>query len=102
MLMRIGVVGAGITGLTVAHVLQASGHDVAVFESHKGIGGLASVVSIGDSLVERYYHHFFMNDTDLLALLAELDLADTWSGTNLISATTMATGCTSSATRWIS
>ncbi len=73
--MRIGVVGAGITGLTVAHGLQTSGHDVTVFESHTEIGGLASSVSIGGGLLERYYHHFFMNDTDLLTLLAELDLS---------------------------
>jgi renalase len=37
--MRIGVVGAGIAGLSAARALRAAGHDVAVLEKSRGPGG---------------------------------------------------------------
>ena len=36
---RIAVIGAGLAGLTMASRLQASGHDVEVFEKSRGLGG---------------------------------------------------------------
>ena len=40
--MRIGIVGAGITGLTAAYELGKAGHSVTVFEKDTFAGGLAS------------------------------------------------------------
>src|SRR5687768_17355885 len=37
--MRVGVVGAGIAGLSAARALKMAGHDVAVFEKSRGPGG---------------------------------------------------------------
>jgi oxygen-dependent protoporphyrinogen oxidase len=37
--MRIAVVGGGISGLSIAYKLKKEGHDVAVFEADKEIGG---------------------------------------------------------------
>jgi renalase len=37
--MKIGVVGAGIAGLSAARVLKTAGHDVAIFEKSRGPGG---------------------------------------------------------------
>ena len=37
--MRIGVVGAGVSGLSAARALTAAGHHVAVFEKSRGPGG---------------------------------------------------------------
>lgn len=37
--MRIGVVGAGIAGLSAARALKTAGHSVAVFEKSRGPGG---------------------------------------------------------------
>jgi len=39
---RIGIIGAGITGLTCARELNASGFDVEVFEKSRGLGGRTS------------------------------------------------------------
>ena len=37
--MRIGIVGAGVAGLSAARALMAAGHDVVVFEKSRGAGG---------------------------------------------------------------
>src|SRR5687767_5086040 len=37
--MRVGVVGAGIAGLSAAHALKTAGHEVAIFEKARGPGG---------------------------------------------------------------
>ena len=74
--MRVGVIGGGITGLTVAYDLLKSGHEVVIVESEEQIGGLAGVVKLEDNYVERYYHHFFKTDTELISLLEELELSD--------------------------
>ena len=40
--MRVGVVGAGVSGLVTARVLSAAGHDVTVFERSAELGGVWS------------------------------------------------------------
>ncbi len=74
--MRVGVIGGGITGLTVAYELLKSGYEVVVLERDKQIGGLAGVVKVGENYIERYYHHFFKTDLELISLLNELKLGD--------------------------
>ena len=74
--MKIGIIGAGITGLTAAYELLKSGHKVVVIESDEQLGGLAGVVNLEENYVERYYHHFFKTDTELISLLDELELSD--------------------------
>ena len=41
LLVRIGIIGAGATGLTAAYDLVKDGHDVTVLEGADEIGGLA-------------------------------------------------------------
>lgn len=74
--MRIGVVGGGITGLTAAHDLLKSGYKVVVWERSQQLGGLASAIKVGNSYIERFYHHLFKSDVDLVALLEELGLGE--------------------------
>jgi predicted NAD/FAD-binding protein len=70
---RIAVIGAGVSGLTAAHALQAAGHDVCVLEAEDRPGGHACTVEVGGLPVDmgfivfndRNYPHF-------TALLAEL------------------------------
>lgn len=45
--MRIAVIGAGITGLTLAHLLNDT-HEVVIFEKDDEIGGIAKVKNLND------------------------------------------------------
>ena len=40
--MRIGIIGAGMTGLTAAYHLSKAGHEVIIYEHAPFIGGHAS------------------------------------------------------------
>ncbi|MFH1055819.1 MAG: NAD(P)/FAD-dependent oxidoreductase [Candidatus Altiarchaeota archaeon] len=73
--MDVAVVGGGISGLTVAYELAKRGTKVVVFEKHREVGGIAgSLEAVKGVQLEKYYHHFFTNDSDLVTLLRELGL----------------------------
>jgi len=76
--MRVGVVGAGITGLTAAYELAKRGHFVEVFEASEKAGGLASGFKDENWAwpLERFYHHWFASDHAVLDLLKELGLKE--------------------------
>ncbi len=73
---RVAVVGGGFAGLAAAHRLAAAGIPVALFERSAHLGGLAMTFPLGDTEIEKYYHHWFTSDRDMLRLLAEIGLAD--------------------------
>lgn len=72
--MKIGIIGAGFTGLAAAYYLSQKGHTVFLFEKDKNPGGLA----IGyqekewDWSLESHYHHWFTNDASVLELASEI------------------------------
>jgi protoporphyrinogen oxidase len=72
--MRIGIIGAGVAGLTAAYELCKAGHAVTVFEKDAFAGGLAS--GFKDERwewpLERFYHHLFESDYDILNLAKEV------------------------------
>jgi protoporphyrinogen oxidase len=76
--MDIGIVGAGITGLTAACDLTKQGHTVTVYEARPYAGGLAA--GFRDERwewpLERFYHHWFASDADLIGLISELGVRD--------------------------
>ncbi len=76
--MDIGVIGAGVTGLAAAYDLTGWGHDVTVYEARSYPGGLsAGFRDEGwDWHLERFYHHWFASDDDLIGLIQELDASD--------------------------
>ena len=74
--MNIGVVGGGLTGLTAAYQLAKKGHQVLVFEREPYLGGQASTFEIERTLLERYYHHIFTGDEEMVELIEELGLGD--------------------------
>ena len=73
--MKIGIIGAGFSGLAAAYYLQKKGHLVTLFERDKKPGGLA----IGykepewDWTLEQHYHHWFTNDKYILNLAREIN-----------------------------
>jgi protoporphyrinogen oxidase len=76
--MKIAIVGAGLTGMTAAWNLRKQGHNVTIFEKESNPGGLASGFrepQWQDS-VEKFYHHIFKNDKDILGLVKELELTN--------------------------
>lgn len=74
---RIAVIGGGIAGLTAAYRLAKSGHDVILWEQHERLGGQAAAFPVGDdAFLEYFYHHLFMSDTAIVALIEELGIAE--------------------------
>ena len=70
----VAIVGAGITGLTLAHDLARRGFRVEVFEAQGNVGGELAVLEVGGASVERYYHHLFVGDTEIVGLMRELGI----------------------------
>lgn len=74
--MRVGIIGAGATGLTAAFELAKQGHDVVVYERASFLGGQASTFDVGGTPLERGYHHLFTGDTGILDLVDEIGLGE--------------------------
>ncbi|KAA5836103.1 NAD(P)/FAD-dependent oxidoreductase [Saccharopolyspora hirsuta] len=72
--MRVGIVGAGATGLTAAYDAVKAGHDVTVLEASAELGGLAASIEVGGTPLERFYHHSFRTDRAMIGLIEELGL----------------------------
>jgi protoporphyrinogen oxidase len=72
--MRIGVVGAGVTGLTAAYELGKQGHEVIVYEAEAVAGGLSSGFRVPgwEWTLDRFYRHMFAGDKEIIALAREL------------------------------
>lgn len=73
---RVGVVGAGILGTVLALRLAQSGAQVTLLERAPAAGGLAGAMDFGPHRVDRFYHVIVPSDERMLALCAELGLAD--------------------------
>ena len=72
--MKVGVIGAGATGLAAAYELGKLGHSVSVYERAPFLGGQASTFDVGGARLERGYHHWFTSDTDIIDLVEEIGL----------------------------
>jgi len=68
------IIGAGFTGLTAGYELSKKGFNVTIIEKSDEVGGLAAAFSINGTKIERFYHHWFTNDTDIVSLIFELGL----------------------------
>ena len=79
---EVGVVGAGMLGLTCALRLAQRGHRVTVYEAERHVGGLAAADDLGDVRWDRFYHVVLGCDLRLQALLKEIGLGDSLSWAN--------------------
>lgn len=72
--LQIGVIGAGAAGLAAAWDLARAGHQVTIFEAADQVGGLAAGFKDKnwDWTLEKFYHHWFANDHDILNLAREM------------------------------
>jgi protoporphyrinogen oxidase len=72
--MNIAVIGAGAAGLTAAWELVKTGQQVTIIEASGQVGGLASGFQLPhwDWPLEKFYHHWFATDTDILRLIDEI------------------------------
>lgn len=66
------IVGGGFSGLAAAHELAKAGKAVVVIEKDADLGGLAGGFDVGGHLLEKFYHHWFNNDRQIMDLIAEL------------------------------
>ena len=74
--MNVGIIGGGFTGLTAALELLKKGYSVTVFERQPYWGGLSASFEILPHLsIERFYHHLFTNDSEILDLCQELGVS---------------------------
>jgi len=75
--MKIVIIGSGLAGLSAGYRLCKS-NEVIVFEKDSDIGGMSASYSLERSgkkyFIEKYYHHIFRSDSELLALIKELGL----------------------------
>lgn len=70
------VLGGGLTGLSCAYFASRAGLNVTILEALPKLGGLLDTFEIGGTRLERFYHHFFTHDTELLWLLNELGISN--------------------------
>lgn len=64
--------------MAAAWDLRKAGHEVTIFESAENVGGLASGFKEPhwEWSVEKFYHHWFQSDSEMLGLIRELGLED--------------------------
>lgn len=73
---HIGIVGAGLMGMALAHKLSAEGHKVTIIEHGERPGGLATWHDYGSFKWDKFYHVILPSDRNLIGLINELDMSD--------------------------
>ncbi len=72
--MRIGIIGAGLTGLVSAYRFLQRGHDVILVEKARELGGLAGAFLLGGSFLDKYPQYILEDDKEVLELIREFSL----------------------------
>jgi protoporphyrinogen oxidase len=73
--MRVGIIGGGLMGITLAYYLTRAGEQVTILEQGHDLGGLNSEMQFADGLtVARYQHAIMPTDEHVRQLCTELGL----------------------------
>ena len=72
--MKIGIIGAGYSGLSIAKELEEKGQEVTIFERQPYVGGMVDTIEIFDTRLEKYYRHIFKSDKEAINLIKEMGL----------------------------
>jgi len=73
---KVCIIGAGISGFAAAWELAKHNIKVDVFERGKDLGGLAGWFDVEGTTVEKFYHHLYNLDLDLIQLIEEAGLKE--------------------------
>jgi protoporphyrinogen oxidase len=73
--LRYAIIGGGAAGCTMAWHLTRNGHDVCIYEKERGVGGLASDITFGQTKLDRFYHHIFTSDTHVTSFVDRVGLS---------------------------
>ncbi len=75
--MKVGIVGGGMMGVSLAYYLSRQNVGVEIFEAEGELGGQVRPVVLPDgAVVDRFYHAILSSDANLGQLCAELGMAD--------------------------
>ncbi len=69
------IIGGGLAGLAAAYSLAGKDKILLIEKEHE-FGGMASSYKIDKYHIEKYYHHIFASDKELISLIEELGLAN--------------------------
>ena len=72
--MKIGIIGAGISGLCSALVLAKQNHEVHIFQKEDRIGGLIATFDFNGIRAEHFYHFLCRDDHGVFELCRELEI----------------------------
>jgi protoporphyrinogen oxidase len=73
---QITIIGGGFTGLSAGFHLSRAGHEVTVLEADGFVGGLAGAFETDGERLDRFYHHWFTSDQEVMDLIEALGLLD--------------------------
>ena len=73
---HIAVIGGGFTGLTAALRLAQRGFQVTLWERGETLGGQANAFPVAGTSLERFYHHLFQSDREIVQLIEEVGVSE--------------------------
>ncbi|MEO1239244.1 MAG: FAD-dependent oxidoreductase, partial [Pseudomonadota bacterium] len=75
-IVDVAIVGGGFSGLSAAYELTKAGKTVKILEAGPEVGGLAAAFEVEGEKLDRFYHHWFTNDLEVMGLIEELGQMD--------------------------
>ena len=72
---RAVVIGGGVGGASAALRMAEVGFDVVLVERSEHLGGLVVSLEVGGTPIERFYHHIFPHEHEIISLIGEMGLS---------------------------